>query len=100
MPSSFRPQRAQKEKDVYDDIFSVIIDLTFVESIQLNKAMQLIHSDRFQIIEWDRRTEYELRVFITPWDEWSKPVVKKIFFQLQSILGVRVLCVPTAFGFS
>lgn len=91
-------QQAKEHHDVSSDIFSIVIDLTYIKSQELNQAMEIIYYGRLQIIEWDRRTEHELRVFVTPWDNWSRPVIKKLFLRLKKLHGVRVMCVPTQLG--
>lgn len=90
-------KQSQVKKDIYQNVYSIVIDLAMSDSYELNLTMKTIYYGRLQILEWDRRTENELRVFVSPWDEWSRPVIKTLFSRLQKLSGIRVMCVPVEF---
>ena len=90
---------AQKSELVYSNIFSVIIDLEFAYSNDLNKAMNYLYSGNLKVIAWDKRTDQEIRAFVTwPTDNPSK-ASKSTLMNLNGVDGVSTLCVSTALKF-
>lgn len=90
---------AEKSDLVHPNIFSVVIDFDFAYSDDLNKAMTWLYSGALKVISWDKRSEKEIRAFVTwPTDNPSKKS-KHALLKLTAIDGVSVLCVPTSVHF-
>lgn len=90
---------AEKNEMVYSNIFSVVIDLELAYSNDLNKAMTWLYSGSLKVISWDKRTDREIRAFVTWPTDLPSQKSKSALLSLGAVDGVSVLCVSTALPF-
>jgi hypothetical protein len=81
---------------VYSNIFSVVIDFEFAYSDDLNNAMKWLYTGDLKVISWDKRTEKQIRAFVTFASEIPSEKSKKALVELGKIDGVSALCVATS----
>jgi hypothetical protein len=78
---------------VYEDIFSVVIELKDISNASFDQTMQRLGDQTLHIIEWDVRGDNQIRAFVT----WPKgaatSAAKETLLFLGKQDGVRTLCV-------